>query len=81
MLNGEQETVKYVFDVYKAQAKFKEVKEKVVKKKKDHTIVLDDGTVVKVDPNKLRRNTFFNNLSVPKKKNFKADLFKECREC
>ena len=42
-------------------------------------MVLADGTEVKVDPNKVRRNTFFDNLSVPKKKNFKADLFKECR--
>jgi hypothetical protein len=43
------------------------------------TIKLEDGTEVKVDPYKLRRNTFFDNLSAPKKKNFKADLFKECR--
>ena len=42
-------------------------------------MVLADGTEIKVDPNKVRRNTFFDNLSVPKKKNFKADLFKECR--
>ena len=40
------------------------------------TRVLEDGTIIQFVPNKVRRNTFFENLAVPKKKNFKADLLK-----
>ena len=68
-----------MFEAYKTQAKFKEVIVKVAKKKSMQIVVLADGTEVKMDSSKVRRNTFFDNLSVPKKKNFKADLFKECR--
>lgn len=80
MLNGEEKIVNHVFESFKHSAKFR-MKKPVEKKRKSMlTRVLDDGTVVTVLPNKVRRATFFDNLAVAKKKNFKADYMKEQRD-